>query len=110
MGSIDTKPANYSKKGRHLKRHCNPQVDSEDKAQGSAKIANLCGPVLHCAVDGSSFELVVGASGRAQPALPRNGLSKLILDSYLSKRRCGLQFRGAGDHAPSLEIVARATL
>ena len=37
-------------------------------------------------------------------------LSKLILDSWLSKWRSKLQFQGRDDQAPSLEIVARATL
>ena len=37
-------------------------------------------------------------------------LSKLILDSYLSKGRGTESFEWENNHAPSLEIVARATL
>jgi hypothetical protein len=37
-------------------------------------------------------------------------LSKLILDSYLSKGRGTASFEWDNNHGPSLEIVARATL
>ena len=37
-------------------------------------------------------------------------LSKLILDSYLSKGRGTASFEWDNNHVPSLEIVARATL